>query len=123
MWYYGNIHELYHYGIKGMKWGVRRSKKYLKKDSGKLKMNMQLFAKRADDLEPIQLHPAEYARVLSDFMLHTTKEQRKKKVIHKANGNHTYTFRKRKDGTFDIINRVEIPDAITKLFERDKYEK
>lgn len=35
-------YELYHYGVKGMRWGVRRAqKKYLKKTEGQLKANVQ----------------------------------------------------------------------------------
>lgn len=32
MWRYNYSNELYHYGVKGMKWGVRRSKEELKYD-------------------------------------------------------------------------------------------
>lgn len=36
------MNELYHYGVKGMKWGVRKSKKQLRRERAKKNANSQV---------------------------------------------------------------------------------
>ncbi len=52
---YRKPHELYHHGIKGQKWGVRRSAKQLAKSSGHVKLDLQFFAKKASSRKTVKL--------------------------------------------------------------------
>lgn len=118
-----NNTSLYHYGIKGMKWGIRRSAEYLAKSRERVKMNLQFFAKRAKSRPTLNLDVVEYAHVMSELRTNITKEQKTHTVINKAIGNHIYTFENHFDDTYRIIGKKMIPDSVTQLFERNKYEK
>ena len=47
----------------------------------------------------------EKAHVTSELMTHMTLPQRKQTVISKHIGNHLYTFVKRSEGIYDVINK------------------
>lgn len=49
MWTYNNSNELYHFGMKGMKWGVRKQKRADSKASKKLAGMIRNVKTAADD--------------------------------------------------------------------------
>ena len=113
---------LFHYGIKGMKWGVRRSREQLDKLAGRAKMNLQLFAKRAKSRKAIRLDVREYAMVMSELRTHITDEEKKKTIIRKPIENHIYRFENNFDDTYRVIGKRKIPNGATGLLKRDRYE-
>lgn len=125
MWEYNHMlpNELYHHGVLGMRWGVRKSKKQLAKSSQGIKMNLQLFAKRAKSRKTINLKPKEAAIIFSELRTNITKEQKKQSVITKAIGNYTYTFENHFDDTYRVIGRKKIPQSTTEILRRNNDEK
>ena len=54
MWNYNYFNELYHYGVKGMKWGVRKDRGYsYKVNNGRLTM------KKGSNLHRVTARPNE----------------------------------------------------------------
>lgn len=124
LWYdiYISPAALFHHGIKGMKWGVRRSREQLDKLSGRVTMNLQLFGKRAKSRKTVRLDVREYAMVMSELRTHITDDDKKRTTITKAIENHIYTFENNFDDTYRVVGRKKIPEAVTRLYERDRYE-
>lgn len=91
--------------------------KYFKKlnkspESDKFSINLLLHAKKAKDFPTIQLPKAEYAKVMSELNTHLTKEQRQKKIITKAIGNHVYTVENNGFDDYRIIGKKQIDEDI-----------
>lgn len=91
--------------------------KYFKKlkkspESDKFRINLLLHAKKAKDFPTIQLPKAEYAQVMSELNTNLTKEQRKKKIITKAIGNHVYTVENNGFDDYRIIGKKQIDEDI-----------
>ena len=71
-------------------------------------VNLQFFAKKASDFKTVRLPKKEYAHVMSELMTHATKEQRSARVFTKCIGDYIYRVENMKDGSFRIIDRIEI---------------
>ena len=120
---------LMHYGVKGMKWGVRRyeSKSGHLTTSGKARYNLlsdrkfvlekpklskiglQFFAKKPSDFKTIRLPKKEYAHVMSEIATHVISEERAKDIVMKYIGQYRYMAENLHDGTFRIIGKSRIP--------------
>ena len=127
MWQYNHTiypNELFHYGILGMKWGVRRKKKQLANRYGSVIMDLdlQMFAKRSKDVKTPRISPKEYAHVMSELRTNITKEQKQKPTFPKDIGNYTYMFENHFDDTYRIIGRKKIPQSTTGVLRRDNDE-
>lgn len=108
---------LQHYGVKGMKWGVR--KRRYTKTSSRGKIGLQFFAKKANTRKTILLKPSEYEHVMHELATWITEEQKSSPVFHKPIGKHIYTF-SNTNGTYRIIGKKKIPDSSSKIYERGK---
>lgn len=108
MWHYRYTEELYHHGIKGMKWGIRKSKPYAKSNL-RGKIGLQFFAKNAKDFPTVKLSKKEYAHVMSELMTNITDSQKKSPVIHKLIGKHLYIFENNYDDTYRVIGKRRNP--------------
>lgn len=128
--------ELYHYGVKGMKWGVRRnqtgsSKSFADKtindisksqiEKGQraadnalrgLPINLQLFAKKNRKARPMP-------KVISELMTHATVEQRNSAMYVTDIGNYTYTVMNQPGDTPIVINKRK-NDGLTRNKRGDK---
>lgn len=85
---------LYHYGVPGMKWGVRKSKP--------------------------RISNKEYGHVLHELMTNMTVEQRGQKFVSKYIGDYLYKFSKETEGVYSIIGKERIPDLLDKLSKKEK---
>lgn len=101
-------HNLYlaHYGVKGMRWGVRKSR--FSSASKHAKIGLQFFAKKPSEFKDLRLPIKEYAHVMSEVATHATAEQRKLASFKKCIGKHVYTIVNNFDGTFRIIDKTVI---------------
>lgn len=77
------------------------------KDS-KINLNLQFFAKSSKDYETAVLPKDEYAHIMSELNTHLSDEQRKQKVVTKANGNYNYTIENNGLDNYRIIGKEDI---------------
>jgi hypothetical protein len=110
--------ELYHHGILGQKWGVRRTPEQLAKLSECGIMNLQYFAKKTKSLKTVKVSKQEYAHVMSELVSNITDEQKTHTIIQKAIGNYMYSFENNFDDTYRLVKKKKIKDSITGLSER-----
>lgn len=109
--------ELYHYGVKGMKWGVRKNR-YTKRPI-RDKIGLQFFAKRANSRKPLKISSREYTHVMHEVATWITEKQKSSPIFSKNIGRYTYMF----DNTGDnlrIIDKRKIPGTTDILYERGK---
>lgn len=106
MWAYRETPYLQHHGVKGMRWGVRKSD--FSSGSSHAKIGLQFFAKKASEFKTLRLPAKEYAHVMSEVATHATAEQRKMASFKKCIGKHVYTIVNNFDGTFRIVDKAMI---------------
>ena len=112
--------HIFHHGIKGMKKGVRRFQnidgtltpagkvRYSKKktDSSVVKsISKQMNNTLASSYKKPKISGKERAHVLSELMTHMTRDQRSQQIVSKYIGDYLYTFVKKSEGIYDIINK------------------
>lgn len=108
---------LQHHGVKGMKWGVRKS--HYTKSSSRGKISLQFFAKKAKTRKTVLLKPSEYSHVMHELATWITEEQKSSPVFSKNIGRHVYTF----DNTGNsprVIDKRKISGTSSKIYERGK---
>lgn len=103
------MNELRHYGVKGMKWGIRHDRKKFSKSKNRVKIGLQFFAKRASDKDGILLPKKEYAHVMSELHTHISEKERTSyKIIIKHIGKYTYIFENNFDDSYRVIGKNKI---------------
>jgi len=75
-----------------------------------LKLNLQLFAKKAEDYATVVLPKAEYAHVMSEIATNLTEAQSKKQVFSKHIGDYIYTVENKGFGNYRVIDKIKIGD-------------
>lgn len=118
MWRFRYTDELYHHGVKGMKWGIRKDDRNLENNSDYGIINTYPNVKSASDFPTVQLERREYAHVMSEIATNITNEQRTHNIVHKYIGDHLYTFENNHDGTFRVIGKEPNIGAISEMYER-----
>lgn len=96
MWAYNYTDELYHHGVKGMKWGVRKDRPII---SGK-----------------------EYGHALHELMTNMTLEERGKQFVSKYIGDHLYEFEKKSEGVYEVIGKEKIKSLINYEGENSRWK-
>lgn len=76
--------------------------------SGKVEKSQRSDTIRKRTRKEVQLPKDEYARVMSELNTNLTKEQRKKKSITKAIGNHIYKIENKGFNSYRIVSKKEI---------------
>ena len=74
------------------------------------KINLQLFGIKSSDFKTIKLPKDEYAMVIGELNTHLTAEERRKKVLSKAIGNHVYYFENNGFNNYRIFDKTPIDD-------------
>lgn len=70
--------------------------------------NIQLFAKRSEDFETVQLPKKEYVHVMSEISTNLTEEQKSKRVFSKNIGDYVYTVENNGFGNYRVIDKEKI---------------
>lgn len=78
--------------------------------NSKLKVDIQLFAKKVEDFETVVLPKKEYAHIMSEIATNLTKEQSKKRVFSKAIGDYIYTVENKGFGNYRVIKKIKIDE-------------
>lgn len=73
--------------------------------TGRLKIDIQLFARKSSDFSTVYLPKKEYAHVMSEIRTWATESQLRKRVFTKPIGNYIYTVENLGDGDFRIIGK------------------
>lgn len=103
------MNELRHYGVKGMKWGVRHDRKRFSKSRKRAKMGLDFFGKKTSDEPTILLPKKEYAHVMSELHTHITDEERLSyKIIIKHIGKYRYMFENNFDDSYRVIGKNKL---------------
>lgn len=76
--------------------------------TGKLKINIQLLARKSSDFPTVYLPKEEYAHVMSEIATWVTKSQLNKKVFSKPIGDYIYTFESKGYEEFRVIGKERI---------------
>lgn len=79
---------------------------------GKPVIDIQFFAKKAEDYPTVILPKREYAHVMSELATHLNDEQRRQPVVKKAIGRYIYTVENRGFGDYRIIKKTAIDDVL-----------
>ncbi|MGN1195321.1 MAG: hypothetical protein ACI4SB_07540 [Acutalibacteraceae bacterium] len=82
------------------------------KKHDKIKINIQLFAKKSEDFKTVFLPEQEYAHVMSEIATNLTKEQSEKKVFSKAIGDYIYTVENNGFGNYRVIKKIRIEEGL-----------
>lgn len=93
MWEYNHTDELYHHGIKGMKWGVRRARRQnakVDKSFKKWKENSNKKANAIDLGKKANIARMDYERDRSNKELKKTYKQANREYKKALNSNTTY---------------------------------
>ena len=98
--------ELCHFGVKGMKWGVRKDDLPGRDKYGRI--------------EPIRLGRQEYAHVMSEVATHASAEQRRMDFFTKNIGNYIYAFYNNHNGTYDVLKKESIPGIFSGAYKEDE---
>ena len=119
--------ELCHYGVKGMRWGVRREKPSMVDLQKQAITNSRLMSRRLNtipsqikdrgfryvskNLKGLVLPQKEYGHVIHEFMTDLTYEQRNQEGTYQKNiGDYTYTAQTRPDDIPLIVDKQRIDD-------------
>lgn len=103
--------ELYHHGVKGMKWGVRKKSR---------PASIQYNYKAPDQIRRPRLSKQEYAHVLSEVATYMTEEQRNLHVFTRNIGKNVYTILNNFDNTYDILSKKAIRKDYSNLYKGSK---
>ena len=93
MWQYNYTNELYHYGVKGMRWGVRRARRENKKIDKSFKAWKENSEKKANAIDlgkKANIARMDYERNRGDKTLKKTYKQANKDYKKALRGNTTY---------------------------------
>lgn len=82
------------------------------KKHGKMKINIQLFAKKSEDFKTVFLPEQEYAHVMSEIATNLTKEQSEKKIFSTAIGDYIYTVENNGFGNYRVIKKIRIEEGL-----------
>ncbi len=76
-------------------------------ESKRLKIDLQLFAKKPSDYETVFLPKDEYGKVMHEVATNASKEQLSKKLFSKCIGDYVYTFENLGDD-FRVIDKEKL---------------
>lgn len=73
--------------------------------NSKIKINIQLFAKKSEDFPTVTLPEKEYGKVMHEIATNITEVQKRKKVFKKFIGDYVYTVENNGFGNYRIIGK------------------